>query len=104
MKIENSIFQAGSQNPQTAKIDQVQPEDKNAQGSVPAKKSTEERDNFNISKLAEKLNQALSSNVDEDKLRSDKLAAVKDRLVVNSYQVDSKDVAEKMGSFLKNGL
>lgn len=103
MKIENNLPPAGLQATQTERSEQSPPVEKDTQGTASAQRP-KERDNLNISTIAEKLNQISSQNQESQEFRADKVAAMKELISSNSFQVDSRDVAQKMVSTMRNGL
>lgn len=103
MKIESNLPQAGLQATQTERVEQTQTVERDSQGAASVQKP-KERDNLNISSAAEKLNQVSSQGSDTQEFRPDKVAAIKEQVASNKYQVDSRDVAQKMISTMRNGL
>ena len=103
MKIEGNLPQVGLQATQTERVEQSQTVEKDAQGTAAVQKP-KERDNLNISLTAERLNQVSSQIPESQEFRNDKVAAVKEQIASNAYQVDSRDVAQKMISTMRNGL
>ncbi len=104
MKIDGNLPQTGLQAPRAERVDQspqVDRDDKKAAGA----QAQVERDRLEISKTAEKINQAVSKgNEQEAGFRADRVEALKSQVDSGKYQVNSKDVAQKMLSFMQNGL
>jgi flagellar biosynthesis anti-sigma factor FlgM len=103
MKIESNLQQVGLQVPHAERVEQAQPPEKDAQGSVSVQKP-KERDNLDISQTAAKLNQTTSESQGSSEFRADKVAAIKEQIANNNYQASSRDVAQKMISSMRNGL
>lgn len=105
MKIDGNLPQTGVQAPRTERIEQppqVDRDDRKAAGSAQAQV---ERDRLDISKTAEKINQAVSQGKQEEAgIRADRVEALKAQVESGKYQVNSKDVAQKMLSTMQNGL
>ena len=104
MKIESTLPQVDVQAQRSESLQQSQTAEKDAQGSTAVQKTTAKRDNLNISAMAEKLNQASAESPQAQEFRDDKVAAIKEQLANNSYQVKGQDVAQKMISTMRNGL
>jgi len=105
MKIDGNLPQTGLQAPRTERVEQppqVEPDDRKAASSA---KAQVEKDRLDISKTAEQISQAVSQGKEQEaSFRADRVEAVKAQVESGKYQVNSKDVAQKMLSFIQNGL
>lgn len=104
MKIDGNLPQTGLQAPRTERVEQppqVETDDKKATSA----KAQVEKDRLEISKTAEQISQAVSQGKDQEaSFRADRVEAIKAQVETGKYQVNSKDVAQKMLSFMQNGL
>src|SRR6266568_190306 len=104
MKIDGNLPQSGLNAPRAERIEQPQAVERDSQGSAVAAKPQERGDKLNISSTAEKLNQTNALPDNSQEFRSDKVAALKAQIDNGTYQVSSKDVAQKMVNTMRNGL
>ena len=105
MKIDGNLPQTGLQAPRIERAEQPPQVESDGAKAASSAKAQVEKDRLNISKTAEQITQAVSQGKEQEAgFRADRVEALKAQVESGKYQVNSKDIAQKMLSFIQNGL